>query len=63
MLLDEFVANESISLTHRELYERACERLCHEVDKERLRRIRHLAGSGQIYRPQQLFRVATKLLR
>jgi hypothetical protein len=60
-LLDEFRGGGAFSGTHRELYERGCQRLARENDPRRITMLRALRNSAPASTPDQIYEAARRL--
>ena len=60
-LLAEFREGGGFSGTHRELYERGCQRLAREVDPRRTEALRQLRRTARVSTPQEISEAASRL--
>lgn len=60
-LLDEFRDGGAFSGTHRELYERGCQRLARENDPRRIAMLRALRNSARVSTPDEIYEAACRL--
>lgn len=60
-LLEEFRGGGGFSGTHRELYERGCERLSREIDPRRAEALRQLRKTDRVSSPQEVYAAASRL--
>lgn len=60
-LLDEFREGGGFSRTHRQLYERGCERMSREIDARRAEAMRQLRKTERISSPQEIYEAASRL--
>lgn len=60
-LLDEFREGSGFSGTHRQLYERGCERMSREIDARRADALRQLRKTERVSSPQEIYEAASRL--
>lgn len=60
-LFDEFRAGGGFSRTHRELYERGCERLSREIDPRRAEAMRQIRKTARASTNREVYRAAIRL--
>ncbi|MBE0544866.1 MAG: hypothetical protein IH623_26300 [Verrucomicrobia bacterium] len=60
-LLDEFREGGGFSGTHRQLYERGCERMSREIDARRTEALRQLRKTERVSSPQEIYEAASRL--
>jgi hypothetical protein len=60
-LLDEFREGGGFSGTHRQLYERGCERMSREIDARRAEALRQLRKTERVSSPQEIYEAASRL--
>jgi hypothetical protein len=60
-LLDEFREGGGFSGTHRQLYERGCERMSREIDARRAETLRQLRKTERVSSPQEIYEAASRL--
>jgi hypothetical protein len=60
-LFDEFREGGGFSGTHRQLYERGCERMSREIDARRTEALRQLRKTERVSSPQEIYEAATRL--
>ncbi|MEW6306596.1 MAG: hypothetical protein AB1705_24285 [Verrucomicrobiota bacterium] len=60
-LLEEFREGGGFSGTHRQLYERGCQRLSREIDPRRAEALRQLRKTERVSSPQEVYKAASRL--
>jgi hypothetical protein len=60
-LLDEFREGGGFSGTHRQLYERGCERMSREIDARRAEALRQLRKTERVSSPLEIYEAASRL--
>jgi hypothetical protein len=60
-LLDEFRERGGFGGTHRQLFERGCERMSREIDARRAEALRQLRKTERVSSPQEIYEAASRL--